>query len=289
MSSASERLVTEALRSGSSNASTIRAVCPFCVSAGHRTRKPNLYLRKRTGWWFCWRCHKRGRLSGYEGQIELDERSLDIPLFEPPPGWAEIGHYGSLLTYPARNYALSRGIPSRAIGEARMGISLDKPEQVGPEKPQDFRNRLVIPILGTDGQTWLGYVGRSLEKKSSLPYLYARGMARGRMLYNQRALYADTEEPLLGVEGTLDTAYLWPDSVAFLGTVNEFQIDLLTETKRPFVAVLDGDDWRRGEALAATLSHHGLRTGSVKLPPKSDVDNVPRSWLDEEIRRALQK
>ena len=152
---------------------------------------------------------------------------------------------------------------------------------------QDFRGRLIVPILSSDG-SWVGYVGRDYTKKSELPYMYVRGMQRGRILYNRTALDVRTEKPVFVVEGTLDALYLWPDAVAVLGTWSTEHADFLLESKRPVVALLDGDAWRKGEALAMVLELHNVRSGFIKLPPKLDPDEVPRDWLDEEAIRCLR-
>lgn len=281
-----DRLVREALLDGSPGTQTIRGVCPFCVRRGHHTKKKNLSLDRSTGRFFCFKCHTTDLLDGWEITEEylLKKPPPEIPTFDPPPGWVRIGPQGTPTTLQARNYLLGRGIASRAIQEAKMGVSTEAPES---REDLDFRNRAIVPILAADEETWLGYVGRDLRKKSTMPYLYCRGMMRGKILYNQAQVYVETDVPLRGVEGTLDTAFLWPDSAAFLGTWGRDQVEILKDLKRPFVSVLDGDAWRKGEALALTLRLFGIRAGHVRLPPCLDPDEIPESWMVEEIRRCL--
>lgn len=287
MSKLKDRLIREALAGGASGARTTRTHCPLCARSGHSTKKKNLSFDRATGKWFCWRCERIGTLENWKvDEDALASRVLpDLQTFDPPPGWVPIGEVGTPLTYTARNYGIGRGIAASTLVSASMGVSTEKGEE---KDAQDFRGRLIVPILARDQGTWLGYVGRDLRKKSSLPYLYVRGMSRGRLLYNQRALDVRTDEPVVVVEGTLDTAYLWPNSVAVLGTWGPDQFDLLLEAKRPIVVALDGDAWRKGEALAMCLKLYEKRAGWVRLPPKLDVDDVPRSWLDEEVRRSLK-
>ena len=87
--------VIEAVRDGYRGLQTTRGVCPFCVDNGHATRKKNLSLDRATGRWFCFRCHKVGRLDGWEPDeqalISARTRGITIPTFDPPPGWYEIG------------------------------------------------------------------------------------------------------------------------------------------------------------------------------------------------------
>lgn len=281
-------LVLSAIRDGQAGSRTTRGVCPFCVRGGHATRKRNLELDRATGRWFCYRCHKAGHLDGWEpdeGAIRA-ARVLGegVPFFPIPEGWYELGHGKSTIVSRAYCYARSRWLSQSAIVQARMGIITHKPVE---EDEQDFRNRLIVPILDRDNENWLGYVGRDLTGRSSLTYMYKRGMLRGRILYNQKVIYEKTDEPVLVVEGTLDTAYLWPNSVAVLGTWSEDQFQILLESQRPVVVVLDGDAWRKGEALAMKLKLHGLRAGHVRLPPTKDPDEVPKQWLAHEVQKSL--
>lgn len=256
---------------------------------GHATRKKNLTLDRATGKWFCFRCHKLGHLDGWEADEAAvrasQARGRALPVFDPPAGWQPIGERPTAATSAAYTYARSRGIQPRAISEARMGVSLSKPPC---EEDQDFRNRIIIPVLDADNTTWLGYVGRTLGK-SSLTYMYKRGMLRSEILYNQSQVYVQTEEPLLVVEGTLDVAFVWPNAVATLGTWSEAQFQILLEARRPVAVVLDGDAWRKGEALSLKLRLYGATAGHVRLPPTLDPDDVDPAWLREEVQRCLKK
>lgn len=280
-------LVVSALQDGTRGVQTTRAVCPFCVMYGHATRKKNLTLDRATGKWFCFRCHKLGHLDGWEADeaavAASRSRGKALPVFDPPAGWLPIGERPTAATSTAYAYARSRGIKPTAIAQTQMGVSTSRPLS---EDEQDFRNRIIIPILDADNTTWLGYVGRTLGK-SNLTYMYKRGMFRGEILYNQKQVYIETEEPLLVVEGTLDVAYVWPNAVATLGTWSEAQVQILREARRPVAVVLDGDAWRKGEALSMKLKLYGVRAGFVRLPPTLDPDDVESDWLQDEIRKCL--
>ena len=54
-----------------------------------------------------------------------------------------------------------------------------------------YAGRVIIPILDEDDITWLGWVGRTWYP-SDKAYTYPKGMNRGNMLYNPRALRAPT-------------------------------------------------------------------------------------------------
>lgn len=282
------RIILRAVQDGERSYSrTVRGRCPFCIREGHLTKKKNLSLDRVTGRWFCFRCSKGGLLPGFKPDEEaanFTKHEAEIRALDPPPGWQEISTGSDVEARKALSYALKRGIKAGPIAQAHLGVSLDPPvEQDG----QDFRRRLIVPIRDTEG-TWVGYVGRDYTGRSSLPYMYVRGMQRKLILYNRAALDVETDKPVFVVEGTLDALALWPDAVAVLGTWSSEHADYLMESKRPVVALLDGDAWRKGEALAMVLELHGVRSGYIHLPPKTDPDEVPRSWLDEEALRCLR-
>jgi hypothetical protein len=132
-------------------------------------------------------------------------------------------------------------------------------------------------------------------------YLCARGSWRGQSIYNHAALLEQTDDPAIVVEGVIDAISVWPCGVALLGlsggtrdgagrvasrgmpTVE--QVDALSLARRPLAVVLDGDAWEEGEATALQLRLLGARAGYVRLPPRTDPDEVPASWLLEEARR----
>ena len=75
--------------------------------------------------------------------------------------------------------------------------------------------------------------------------------------------------------------------VACLGKPNEAHLALLQEARRPVVVVLDGDAWEEGEALSLRLRFEGLRAGFVRLPPKTDPDEVSPALVWDWARASL--
>ena len=80
----------------------------------------------------------------------------------------------------------------------------------------------------------------------------------------------------------------WPHAVAFLGKPSHEQVDMLMDCDRSIVIVLDGDAWREGWALAERLKLAGKRAAMVRLPPKTDPNDVDRRWLVTEARKAIE-
>ena len=50
-----------------------------------------------------------------------------------------------------------------------------------------------------------------------------------------------------------------------------------------------GDAWEEGWALAMRLRLHGMRAGSVRLPPRKDPDQVDPAWLRAAARASLDE
>lgn len=276
--------VSRALSQAVGTGRCIRTYCPFC--AHHTHNKRNLQFDKLDGHWYCFRCQSWGRLPGWQPQEEYARSTPGIQTYEPPETWMELGATRNSVNYRALDYAITkRKLRPSNIAAAKLGMVTrrDRPE----DDEQDWRNRLIVPITAPDG-TWLGYVGRDYTGRAYLPYMYVRGMDRGQILYNQAEVFRTTDEPLLIVEGTLDAVYCWPSAVALLGMWTDHQIELLCEANRPLVTLLDGDAWRKGEALSEILQINGKRSGAIRLPPKLDPDDMTMDWIREETRRCLR-
>lgn len=256
----------------------MRANCPFCESRiGKADRKASFGAHTSTGWWHCFRCGARGKADlavmpappeTEDGPRELEMPSSYLPLWEGPGGDA-------IVTREARFYLVGRGIGPSLWKLARIGAAVDG---------RHF-GRVIVPMLA-DGR-WVGWVGRAWTRRAEMPYLYPRGMERAGLLYNREALLRETGDPVAVVEGVFDTFPLLPDAVAVLGKPSHLQVAALAEARRPVAVVLDGDAWMEGWSLAMQLRLAGRRAGAVRLPPRTDPDEVDVGWLREEMRRCL--
>lgn len=257
-----------------------RGICMACeLRSGKPDRRGSFSFNTLTGWYRCFKCGLAGRVNGYEGE-DFDRGDTPRVHIQPPEGFLELcrGEGATALSLdPARRYLRKRGLIDEALWkEAHIGACLEG----------KFACRVVVPVLSPDG-VWIGHVGRSWRKDSTLPYLYPKGMNRRDVVYNHAALLRETAVPVFVVEGVMDALALWPDAVAVLGKPSDPQVFALVDSPRPVVVCLDGDAWAEGEALAMRLRLEGQRAGSITLPPKKDPDEVERSWLDEEARRCL--
>lgn len=252
-----------------------RTNCPLCLGrTGKADRKGALAINPRFGVYQCWKCQASGTIARPSNIPDDEPGDVVPPAMVAPEGFVPLAGDESLSLEPAREYVAGR-VPEDRWEEAQIGACARGP----------YAGRVIIPILAENGITWLGWVGRTWTKKGI--YTYPKGMPRGEVLYRGWVLTEESEEPALGVEGVFDALHLWPDAFALLGKASEIQMEALAVARRPVVMVLDGDAWLEACAMAMRLRLYGCRAGYVRLPPKTDPDEVPRSWLDEEVRRAL--
>lgn len=262
-----------------------RANCPFCpLLLGKVDRKRAWSIYIVTGGWHCFRCGTSGKLDLNGPEIEEARRRApdaeETVAMVPPPGFVSLSSpegQSALSLHAARMYLMGRG-----FGPDRWAAA-----GIGACATGRYADRVVVPVLADDGETWLGWVGRVWVKRAEIPYLYPPGMKRGEILYNHKALREENDDPVYVVEGVFDALSLWPRAVALLGKPSGEQVEALVHACRPVVVVLDGDAHEEGWALAMKLRFRGQRAGSVRLPPRVDPDEVPRAWLDEEARRSL--
>lgn len=257
----------------------VRATCPLCpIRLGKPDRKRSFGLLAGVGVYNCFRCGASGKVNPDLVPGTPPERADSAPVaMQPPesftPLWAEPG-VSALVFEDARGYLLRRGIGRDLCSVAGIGACFSG----------RYGGRIVAPVLAQDGETWLGWVAR-LWTDGEIPYLYPSGMRR--VLYNHAALMRESSEPALLVEGVFDALAFWPDGVAFLGKPSGAQVAALHEARRPLVVALDGDAWGEGWALSTQLRFAGLRAGCIRLPPLTDPDEVPRGWMAEKAKEAI--
>lgn len=263
-----------------------RANCPFCLNrVGKEDFKQCFAVDTRLGWYRCWRCAIVGRIDGYEQFDIAPSIALEVAeqkaTMQPPEGFRTMKEMErSLGAEEARQYLLRRGLAPEIWEAAGIGACLTG----------RFAGRIVVPVLSPEGE-WVGWVARAWTKKAERPYMNAPGMSAGSegYVYNHAALLKETSVPVLVVEGVFDALAYWPDAVAVLGKPAGAQIQALAAARRPVVVVLDGDAWQEAEGVAMRLQLEGHREATwVKLPPKTDPDEVDRIWLRETARSSVE-
>lgn len=269
-------LAAIALAKGRTNArGKVRVNCPFCEDrTGKPDKKTSLAGNVNSGRYHCYKCAASGR---FAESLNLDAREEDGIKTFPIPEWFIPLTSGALVTQPARNYALRRGIREELFDELQIGCCVGFP----------YAQSLVVPVLLDDG-AWAGYVCRRYVNFGR-PYNYPEDMDKGKVLYNSCALWVQTDEPVLVVEGVLDVMSVFPDAVALLGSESYEQREMLAAARRPVCVVLDGDAWEHGWSLALWLRLQGQRAGSIRLNPRKDPDEVNPEWLRKEARKSIQQ
>lgn len=257
-----------------------RANCPFCpTEVGKADKRMSLSFNLKSRWYQCWRCDTKGKLREIPEHIlaNIEEPEREIKFIEQPEDTHPVTG-DALSLRPARKYLRSRRLSQKVWGGADIHACLGG----------YYNRRIIVPIRLEPGKPWVGFVGRDWTNRSRLRYIYPRGMVRGKFVFNQSALFRETDEPVLVVEGVFDALPYWPNAVACLGKPSEEQRQLMLQAKRPIVVALDGDAWEQGWHLALWLQLNDKRAASVKLPPTSDPNDIDRRWLVTEARRAIQ-
>lgn len=266
-----------------------RANCPYCIDrTGKMDKRQSLGIKPAIEFFSCFKCGARGRLPETQDELwappkddtnpEADVLAEDLKEcrdhFEPL--WEDDAWTSVFLEEPV-NYLKGRGISQEIVRGARIGACLDG----------KFAGRIVVPIHDIDQRTWLGFSARDWTNKQFLRYRYPRGMERAKFLYNQAALYRESDQPALVVEGVFDALPYWPDAVACLGKPGDVHFALLTEAERPLAICLDGDAWEEAWSLSEKLRLYGRPAGYVQLPPCADPNTVEPGWLREEAIKCL--
>lgn len=260
-----------------------RCSCPLCeLNVGKADKKSSMGVNVVKLRYSCWRCGAKGRLpelpeyAGFE--LSEDAAATAPTTVDIPEGFCPLDTpYAQDNPYfaTALEYLYGRGITDDMIEDFCIGACWDGP----------YTRRVVVPLLSADGD-WLWFTSRSWFKKSKFPYKYPKG-DRQNLLYNHSALFVPTDEPLLVVEGVFDALSVAPHGVAVWGSPGETTLWALRQAKRPVAFVLDGDVHEKAWALAHQLRLSGVESGSVRLPPRVDPDEVPRARLLELARACL--
>jgi hypothetical protein len=268
------------------SAGWMRATCPFCPDrVGRPDRDPRgaFGFNTRTGGYSCFRCGIRGQLREYSSHDfgdDLPEEEDDSELRQEPEGFYALGEepgFSAISFKAARAYLMQRGVP----------VSMWKRFKIGACADGRYAGRIVVPVLG-QGDVWTGFVARLWGKSNESPtYMYPGGTWRRSALFNHEALLVETDTPAIIVEGVFDALHVYPDGVALLGKCSAEQFEALAAARRPISVVLDGDAHEEGWALAQKLKLEGQRSGSVRLPPRRDPDEIMAAHLRELARQSV--
>lgn len=251
----------------------VRINCPVCPEkkGGIDTRR-SLGYRPVTGGFKCFRCGVSGRMQGEgyvlpekadAGEKEPVDLSARDDMFRL---WDDSWDAESMRG--ARAFMQGRGFSRRDMRRADVHVDI-------------ARHRVVVPHKDFDGEWW-GYSARTYV--GDIPkLLYPPAMNRDRM-FNEHVLFTETPEPVLLMEGCLDTLWYLPRAIAALGKPTDAHFETLLEARRPIAICLDGDAWEEGHALSMRLRLRGVEAFNVRLPAGEDPNTVDPKWLLESAR-----
>ncbi len=270
----------------------IRAECPFCEDGGHRDKKSSLAINAGTGKWYCLRCNEDGRLEEPPDPAiavrAAEELAKPLQAVEPPRGYTPLWNDHSMTFRPARRYLRGRGVTRAQMLAMHVGACAEG----------YWAGRVIIPFtLGALDGGWWGWAGRlwvkdpppDAEGNEAKKCIYPKGTRRGTWMYNHDVIFEETDEPLLVVEAVFDAFPYMPHAVASLGKPTKQHVDALIQATRPVALVLDGDAWQQSHALALRLQFEGVQAGCVRLPPKTDPDEVDREVVIRAARECIGK
>lgn len=273
-----------------------RGDCPYCEDKlGTPGDKGNFAVNADSGAWMCWRCDERGRdrgipelLGSGKRQAQAARQVLRDEAVQPPEGFISLADPSARA---ARSLAVvfeylgERNLRARTITEADIGYV-----PFGACQQRMWYDRIVVPVRDPQTGVWRGYVGRDRVGSQLRPkYMYPSGMKRGELLFNEAALYIETSEPVIVVEGVFDALPHWPRAVACLGKPTQDQRAMLRKARRPIAVALDRDALHESWALAATLRLDGVRATRVLLPNVyKDPGEMPPAELRQLAHEALQ-
>jgi len=252
----------------------VRVRCPdmFCLErVGSPDDERSFGFNPEQGRYWCWRCHVRGYLPGYERNFdhEPDERVRVATPKQFPEAWPLWDHDGMTIRSfgPARAALRRRGVMPYLWEKYRIHACA-----MGP-----WARYFIIPRFADDGKSWDGWIGRAWESKI---YKYPTGMTRDRF-YRDHHLWENSDDPLLVVEGAFDS-FPYENCCACLGKPTPELYKRLANSTRDLVFCLDGD--ADGDALRAQLNvgsqrydlKNTSRVAVLYLPPGSDPADLAR-------------
>lgn len=225
-------------------------------------------------------------------------------------------------THPARVYAAKRGLDTTLVDAFQLGISghtselskhlqskkvpMEMADKLGLVKPSRdgvgyydmFRDRLIFPIVSTNGN-YVGFGGRVLD--DSLPkYLNSPEtpiFSKSKTLYglNETAKFIRTDDCVLVVEGYMDFLGLYQagvkNVVATLGTaLTKEHAQVLKRHTKNVVVLFDGDSAGQKATFRSLpiLLAEGLFPRGVSLPDGMDPDDFVKKEGAEQLRNLIR-
>lgn len=254
----------------------VRLPCPWCEDLGHYSTVKNLAVNMESGYYKCWRafhCRTEGWLYGAEDRVyssaythlaSIKAVPLVQQLADPTPNDVEgftrvVGRDGAskAIAFPYLRYLKQRRVSAETMVECGIGYTTQG----------KYAGRVVVPLTSFEGVT--GYFGSVTRRIDWKHYKNTDGLCRDAM-FNERALWEDSPDPIGIVEGVFDALPHYPYAVGCLGAPSDTQIEILMRSKRPLVFVLDPDAKLGALQLINRFALRGRDVRVAHLPPGQD-------------------
>ena len=262
-----------------------RINCPFCADeTGKEDKRQSLSVAIDSGYYSCWKCETKGFVDVDGIPLQPRRRTygrVEPKVIVPPPNFVPLSNPSAVY---ARQYLKAR----------ELDLEICESAGVGTCSRGGYSNRVIVPIIKPDDQ-WGGWVARLWCKPAadgwdSIRYLYPKGMDRGNLLYNERAVYDESATtPLIVVEGVFDALRHWPNAVAVLGKPTDGHLNILRRTNRSIAVVMDPDARKKGWALTMQLRLYRKHAVQVHLQSGTDPAETPPEILNRLIDQAFKK
>lgn len=277
-------LVAEALPGAKKNGSGYYKIncplCPFVLAKGTEDRDVSMGVHAATGGFRCFRCGTRGYTdSAIVGQAiqQVDApKHVRLESDDFVPLWTSAGKE-SVSLRPAYAFLFERGLDMSDIHRAYMHAC----------SCGYYAGRVIIPHTDADSAVW-GFSARLWMRSPPdgvAKTLFPSGMDGGR-LYNEQALFEETDVPCMVVEGGMDGTWYLPHVVASLGKPTAEHFEKFLAATRPLVFCLDGDSWRTSRALHYKMRIRKRPSGWLRLPAGQDPQSVDPVELWDRVKQA---
>lgn len=149
-----------------------------------------------------------------------------------------------------------------------------------------MKDRIAIPIADID-KNILAYCGRTIQPHVTPRYLFPKGFRKSEYLFNIQNIIYGVPKPVFIVEGFFGCIYIHTlgfDSLALMGTtISAQQIDLLKNTGRRYILMLDGDETGKQAMtrIAGILKKENISFKSVYLGYKKEPEMLSKDDLEE--------
>jgi DNA primase len=214
--------------------------------------------------------------------------------------------------YPTDNLLARPGVPILRLQpnhpylrKRHISPSLAMSFHMGYCKHGIMKDRIAIPIMDTE-QHIVAYAGRAIhdDDERSPRYLFPKNFKKSEHLFNVQHLHHfqninyESNKPVFLVEGFFACIHIVNagfDAIALMGTaVSPHQLDMMKETRRFFIVMMDGDEAGRNATpiIEKKLTGFQIPFRTIKLMDGKQPDELNYDYLksivkEQNLKRTL--